>query len=339
MNLSSKRCLVTGGAGFIGSHLVDHLIEHGCHVRVLDNLSNGNIDNIAHHTGHAGFEFLKGSVTDPLDVAQVMRGIEVVFHLACLGVRHSLMHPFENHRVNTEGTLFLLEEARRAKVERFIHCSSSEIYGTAREEVMRETHPARPCTIYGASKLAGEAYARAYFTTYGFPACIIRPFNTFGPRSHHDGDAGEMVPKSIVRLLSGKKIVIFGDGSQSRDFTYVTDTVRALRLAAESERVVGQTLNVGAGFDISIKKLAERIIEETIGTPPEKHIQYLQKRPGDVSRLCADASLFKSYTGWEPHVSLSEGLHHTIDYFRHHPDGIEALSTAETGCNWSLDIP
>lgn len=338
MKINTLQCLVTGGAGFIGSHLVDKLMDSGCRVRVIDNLVNGKLENIAHHLDNENFDFFKGSITDPFDVERVMKGIEVVFHLACLGVRHSLTHPFENHRVNTEGTLFLLETARKMGVKRFIHCSSSEVYGTASQVPMTESHPTLPCTIYGASKLAAEAYARAYFKTYGFPACIIRPFNTFGPRSHHEGDAGEMIPKSIVRLLSRKKITIFGDGSQTRDFTYVEDTAKGLIAAAECEGIIGKTMNIGSNFEISIRDLAVKLTALVHGDVTiDKAIEFTDDRPGDVLRLYADASAFIETTSWNPEVKFEEGLLKTIQFFKNHPAGISALIRDEIRCNWSLE--
>ena len=212
MNIKDKRCLVTGGAGFIGSHLVDLLVKQGCKVRVLDDLCNGTLENLSLNKNNQSFEFMEGGVTEPKDIKTAIEGVEVVFHLACLGVRHSISQPYRNHKVNAEGTLLLLEAAKACGVEKFLYCSSSEIYGTAEYVPMPETHPARPCTVYGASKLAGEAYTRAYHKTYGMDTVIVRPFNTYGPRSHHEGDAGEMIPRSIVRALNGINPVVFGDG-------------------------------------------------------------------------------------------------------------------------------
>ncbi len=332
--LEKCHCLVTGGAGFIGSHLVDQLMSRGCKVRVLDNLSNGKRDNISQHFSNTQFEFSEGSICDPFDVARAIEYIDVVFHLACLGVRHSLTHPFENHRVNTEGTLLLLEASRKACVKRFIHCSSSEVYGTAQSVPMNESHPTLPCTVYGGGKLAGEAYARAYFITYGLPTVIIRPFNTFGPRSHHEGDAGEMIPKSIVRVLNGENILVFGNGDQTRDFTYVEDTAQGLIMAAECQGTIGKTFNIGSRFEISIKELAQRIIRSI---PQAKStIDFTDDRPGDVHRLFADPQAFIDLTGWQSATSFADGLQQTVDFFKNHLGGIEKLFASESGRNWNI---
>lgn len=332
MKIDGLNCLVTGGAGFIGSHLVDELIKKGCMVRVLDNLVNGRLENLREPLLMERFEFMQGSITDPLDVQRSMDGIDVVFHLACLGVRHSILHPFENHRVNSEGSLLVLDAAHRAKVKRFLYCSSSEVYGTAQYVPMPESHPTHPCTVYGAGKLAGEAYARAYYKTYEMPTVMVRPFNTYGPRSHHEGDAGEMIPKSIVRALNGQPIMVFGDGSQTRDFTYVEDTARGLVAAVESDSMVGQTLNIGSSFEISIKELAHRISEK-VSNPASKVI-FTPRRPGDVLRLFADPRKFMEICKWNPLVGFDDGLGKTIDFFSNHKSGIKALMENESGRNW-----
>lgn len=332
MNICDKNVLVTGGAGFIGSHLVDALIREGCRVRVLDNLSNGKMDNLLNHDHSENLEFLYGDITDPFDMAKAVEGMDIVFHLATLGVRHSINHPFLNHRVNAEGTLLCLQESYRAGVKKFIYCSSSEVYGTAQFVPMPETHPTTPCTIYGASKLAGEAYTRAYYRTYGFSTVIIRPFNSYGPRSHFEGDAGEIIPKSILRGIAGKSILVFGDGLQTRDFTYVEDTAKGLVAAFTNEELVGGTFNMGSDFEISIRSLAEKI-REKIGSD-SSIIEFTKERPGDVLRLFSDSTRFHDITGWSPKTSFETGLSKTIEWFKARPEGIQSLIKFEKGINW-----
>jgi len=330
--LSGKRILVTGGAGFIGSHLVDILMEDDCFVRVIDNLSNGKKENINHHFSESNFEFIHGDILNKADLKKAINKINIVFNLACLGVRHSIKYPFENHRLNAEGTLNLLELAHQSGIEKFIHCSSSEVYGTAKNIPMKEDHITYPHTVYGASKLAGEAYARSYFETYGLNTIIVRPFNAFGPRSHFEGDAGEMIPKTIVRAILGKNILVFGDGLQTRDFTYVTDTARGLIETAKCNDLIGKTVNISNGFEISMKKIAETI-KYKISNQSVK-IKYLDSRPGDVLRLYGDSSLLKKLTYWEIMVPFDQGLLMTIDWFRSKKGNSKKLFEREIGINW-----
>lgn len=332
MELADKRVLVTGGAGFIGSHLVDELLRIGCRVRVIDNLANGKRKNVQQHEGNPSFQFINGDITKGADLIGALDGIEVVFHLACLGVRHSLRFPFENHRVNAEGTLMLLQQAHKVQVKKFIHCSSSEVYGTASFVPMPETHPTLPCTVYGASKLAGEAYARAFHRTYGMNVVVLRPFNTYGPRSHHEGDAGEIIPKSIVRTLNAAPILIFGSGTQTRDFTFVTDTARALVCAAMNEELTGMTCNIGTGCEISMRDLAHKIAAAS--DAPTTRIEYHPNRPGDVLRLCADARSFSRITDWHPCVTLEQGLAQTARWFQTATKDAKELLQQEVGVNW-----
>jgi len=332
MRLKGSRVLVTGGAGFIGSHLVDALIQEGCLVRVVDNLINGKRENLIQHKDNSNFQFRLGNITDPSDVAKAIKGTDVVFHLACLGVRHSIKHPFENHRVNAEGTLLVLHESYEAGIKKFIYCSSSEVYGTAEYVPMPERHPTNPTTVYGASKLAGEAYSRAYHKTYGLKTVIIRPFNTYGPRSHHEGDAGEMIPKAIVRALTGQPILIFGDGSQTRDYTYVEDIVRGIIEATKCDETTGHTFNIGSNCEVSINQIAEMILKMT-GNHSSK-IKYIKNRPGDVLRLHADSTALNKITNWNPRVSIEDGLSKTMQWFKSRPEGISELFNQEEGVNW-----
>jgi UDP-glucose 4-epimerase len=265
-------------------------------------------------------------------MAALLRGVTVVYHLACLGVRHSIHSPMENHRVNAEATLNLLLAARRAGVKRFVYMSSSEVYGTARQVPMTEEHPCFPLTVYGASKLAGECYTRAFFETYGFPTVVVRPFNAYGPRCHHEGDSGEVIPKFLLRALAGKPMVIFGDGTQTRDFTYVADTARGVLLAGEAESAVGRTINLANQREIRINDLA-REVAAVVGRPGSEVI-HDAPRPADVQRLYADASLARSLLGFEPEVSLREGLARLRDWYLSAGKTPEELLRDEVVRNW-----
>jgi UDP-glucose 4-epimerase len=333
MRLKEKCALVTGGAGFIGSHLVDALQERECRVRVLDNFSTGSAENLAHLRGLSQIEIIPGDVGDAASVAKVLQGAEVVFHLATRGVRHSIGHPLENHEVNAWGTLVLLDQARKAGVQRFVHVSSSEVYGTARYIPMDENHPCFPETVYGAAKLAGEAYARAYHQTYGLPTVVVRPFNNFGPRSHYEGDAGEVIPRFTVWALNGRPPIIFGDGTQTRDFIYVEDTAHWLWRVAECDELIGQTINLGSGKETAVRELAKIVCEE-VGRPelaPEFH----PPRPGDVRRHRAGVERAQKLLGLHLRIPLREGIRKLIEQFRAKGDGGASLLGEAPTTNWT----
>lgn len=334
-DLTGRRIVVTGGAGFIGSQLVTTLLDttDAAHVRVFDSLATGSLENLAHlhdHVERGRLEVREGDVcTDP---GSALDAADVVFHLACLGVRHSLHDPMGNHRVNAEGTLVLLQEALRRGVGRFVHVSSSEVYGTAQYAPMDEGHPTRPETVYGAGKLAGEAYARAHWRTYGLPVVVARPFNTYGPRSHFEGDSGEVIPRTIVRALCGLPALVFGDGEQTRDFTHVRDTASGLVALAECDAAVGETVNLGAGSEVSVNDLVV-LVARLVGTdgPPSLH---LEPRPGDVRRLLVDDAHMRSLTGWQASVAFSDGVAELVEWFRRQPATPEAMLTRIEDRNW-----
>lgn len=336
--LRGMNILVTGGAGFIGSHLVDRLLgeEDLASLRVLDDLVNGSRSNLEHHDGDPRLTLQVGDITVPADVAAAVDGVDVVFHLACLGVRHSLHAPIRNHEVNASGTLSLLEAARIACVHRFVHVSSSEVFGTAQYAPMDERHPTWPETVYGASKLAGEAYARAYYRTHGMPVVVARPFNTYGPRSHFEGDSGEVIPRTIVRVLCGLPALVFGDGEQTRDFMHVSDTAAGLAALGKSETAIGQTVNLGSGSEVSINDLA-LVVAEATGRP---HLlaEHLDARPGDVRRLLVDDALMRELTGFAPRKPFADGVAELVHWFRTRPESPEQMLARIEDRNWLVPI-
>ena len=327
----STRTVVTGGAGFIGSELVRQLVAAGHSVEVVDTLVNGRVENLA-GLDATRLTLHRVDVRDRARLDQVLRGTDVVFHLACLGVRHSLHAPVENHEVNATGTLILLEAARAADVARFVYVSSSEVYGTARTVPIAEDHPTRPCTVYGGSKLAGESYARAFFESYGYPTVMVRPFNAYGPRCHHEGDSGEVIPKFLLRCLAGRPMVVFGDGLQTRDFTFVADTARGILESGFSDRCIGQTINLGSGREIAIAELARAIAG--VAGRPDAALVHDQPRPGDVRRLCADSSRAAELIDFAPRVGLEHGLQALLAWYRGLGVPIDALLEHDVIHNW-----
>lgn len=333
MDVSESRVLVTGGAGFIGSELVRQLTETAAEILVVDNLVNGRRENLEDLPAHV--RFVEADIRDSDRMRPLMAGVDFVFHLACLGVRHSIHSPRENHDVNATATLDLLAEARTAGVRRFVYVSSSEVYGTAQWVPMQENHPTWPKTVYGASKLAGEGYTRAYCDTYGFPTVVVRPFNTYGPRCHHEGDSGEVIPKFMLRGMAGRPMMVFGDGSQTRDFTYVSDTARGILLAGTAQSAVGETINLGSGAEIKIQDLAYEI-GRVVG-PKTPIIEYINSRPGDVLRLFADTTKARNLCGYIPAVPFREGLAKLRDWYRGRNLAPDVLLEEETVRNWERD--
>jgi UDP-glucose 4-epimerase len=202
---------------------------------------------------------------------------------------------------------------------------------------MTEEHPTFPCTVYGGSKLAGEAYTRAFNRTYGYPTVVVRPFNTYGPRSHHEGDSGEVIPKFLLRCLAGRPMVIFGDGTQTRDFTYVSDSARGIILAGATPAAVGRTINLGSGFELTINELARTVAQ--IAGRPDAEIVHDEPRPGDVRRLYANMSQARSLIGYDVRVPLTEGLTQLLAWYRAQKASPEELLRTEVVRNWGVGTP
>jgi UDP-glucose 4-epimerase len=333
--LAGCRILVTGGAGFIGSHLVDALLERDpAEIIVVDNLATGSRENLAAALRDDRVGLVERDARDLELLERLLDGVDTVFHLACLGVRHSLHDPRENHEVNATLTLELLESARRAGIRRFVHVSSSEVYGSAQYAPMDEGHPTYPETVYGAAKLAGEAYARAAFRTHGMPVTVVRPFNAYGPRSHFEGDSGEVLPRTIVRVLAGEEPIVYGDGEQSRDFTHVTDTARGILAVAESDDTVGLTVNIGSGRDVTINELA-RVVRDVAGRT-DLGVRHLEPRPGDVRRLLADSDQLLLLTGFTPRVRFEDGVRDLVATMSEGAPPAEMLARVADR-NWTVE--
>jgi UDP-glucose 4-epimerase len=323
--------LITGGAGFIGSHLSDELLSRGHQVTVLDNLRNGSLQNLEIAQQHAGFKFVKGDILNSSACLESTREIDCVFHLACLGVRHSLHSPLENHRVNAEGTLNVLDACVKNGVKRFFYISTSEIYGGVDLFPISEETIPRPFTVYGASKLAGEHYSQAYSRYYGLKTTILRIFNNYGPRAHYEGDAGEIIPRTIVYALYDKRPVIFGDGSITRDFFYVKDTASALAGFLEIENLDGMTMNIGTGKEYSMSEIVGKVLALT--GKRELGIEYIAARPADVPRLWVNAEKFYRLTGFVPKFIFADGLLQTIVYYKKLAEMKNLLADIQTR-NW-----
>lgn len=335
MSYRWKHVCVVGGAGFIGSNLCRTLAEAGVRLRIVDNFSSGKRQNIVCLLQNPNVELLEIDITNPEACAAAVKGVEMVFDLAALGVRHSIPKPTRNFTVNGIGTLNLLLAARDVGVKRFLYTSSSEAYGTAIRVPMDENHPNYPMTVYGAGKLAGEALTRAFFRTYDFPSMVVRPFNSYGPNLSHEGDAGIVIAKFIVRVMNGLPPVIFGDPTNARDFTYVTDTVRGIMDAAACDEMVGETLNIAYGQPRTVQEVAD-IVLKTIGREDLKPILD-RPRPGDVHMHYADTSKAKRLIGWQPKVSLDEGIPMLIEHMTSQKMDFAKMLAEEKTHNWEID--
>jgi UDP-glucose 4-epimerase len=319
MKVSGKRVVVTGGAGFIGSHVVDRLVSVEAEVVVLDDLSVGRRENLAAAT-ERGATLIAGDICDAELVENTLAGAAAVIHMACGNLRASLRNPLHTDRVNSTGSLIVALGAAKADLERFVYVSSSEAYGSAVTEPMSEDHPLRPTTVYGASKAAGELYAQGCMRTYGLPVTVIRPFNSYGPREHSSGNSAEVIPKFVSRIRAGLAPVIFGDGSQTRDFTWVEETAAGIVAATECDALVGEAVNIACGTQVSILEIS-RLLVELMGSDIEPEVS--EARPGDVATHWADTSKAKDVIGFEASVPIEVGLKRYVDWVLAGGDDVE----------------
>jgi nucleoside-diphosphate-sugar epimerase len=304
--------LVTGGAGFIGSHLVEALLKRGATVRVLDSMATGRPTNLVPF--QADIELLQADIRDRDAVGAAVRGCDVVLHHAALpSVQRSVEDPLLSNDINVNGTLNLLTAARAAGVQRVVFASSSSVYGDTPILPKVETMAPAPLSPYAVSKLAGERYCLVWSAVYGLPAIALRYFNVFGPRQDPASDYAAVIPRFATAMLAGRAPTIYGDGEQSRDFTYVQNVVEANLMAANAPASVSGAFNIAAGDRISLLELVARI-NQLIGSDIQPI--HAAAKPGDVRHSQAGIEAVGAALGWEPSVSFDEGLRRTVEHFR-----------------------
>ncbi len=317
MNLANKKILVTGACGFIGSHLVERLLEENCSVKAFIYYNSFNslgwLDSIPEEKLKC-IEVFTGDIRDPNGVRTAVRDVEAVFHLAALiGIPFSYHSPDSYVDTNIKGTLNVLQACRDYSVERLIVTSTSEVYGTAQYVPIDEKHPFQPQSPYSASKISADALSESFYRSFDLPVITTRPFNTYGPRQ----SARAVIPTIIAQLLNGGKEVRLGSLHPTRDFNYVRDICDGFITLAKCDKAIGRAINIGSGQEISIGELAKYIIKLI---NPEARIvtEDLRKRPdkSEVERLVCDNSLIRSLAGWTPKVSLESGLLQTIQWFK-----------------------
>jgi dTDP-glucose 4,6-dehydratase len=315
-----RQVLVTGAGGFIGSHLVEALLARGAKVRAFVRYTSRKDPGLLRQLNPEGFakvEIIAGDLRDEQAVRRAVKGCKVVFHLgALISIPYSYQHPVEVASTNLMGTLNILTACQEQGVERLVHTSTSEVYGTARQVPINEGHPLQGQSPYSASKIGADKLAESFFCAYNLPVVTVRPFNTFGPRQ----SARAVIPTIITQALVNSTIRL-GNLATTRDFTYVSDTVQGFIKAAEAQGVEGQVFNLGTGEEILICELAKRIIR-MVGTPVKITLdpERLRPEPSEVMRLLSDNSLAGQRLGWQPEISLDQGLEQTIVWVRDHLD-------------------
>jgi UDP-glucose 4-epimerase len=318
----SMLVLVTGGGGFIGSHLAEHLLQRGHRVRILDNFATGRRDNVTRLVSDV--ELIEGDIQSYERVSKAVAGCEIVLHQAALpSVQRSIQDPLTSNATNVVGTLNVLLAARDHGVRRVVCASSSSVYGTTSGTApKRETDAAVPISPYATAKLAGELYARSFHTVFGLDTVTLRYFNVFGPRQDPTSQYSAVIPRFIAAVRSGRQPVIFGDGEQSRDFTFVANIVEANVLAMDVPGVAGKVYNVACGKRVTLNRLIFEL-RDLVGSDVEP--VFTEARPGDVRHSLADLTLARRELGYEPIVPLREGLERTIEHARE--EELAALST------------
>jgi UDP-glucose 4-epimerase len=304
--------LVTGGAGFIGSHVVDALVGQGAQVRVLDNFSTGRRENLAHNLER--IELVEGDLTDLATVREAVAGVNYVLHLGAVpSVPRSVANPIESNESNVTGTLNVLVAARDEGVQRVVYSSSSSIYGDSPVLPKQEEMATDPLSPYAVAKLAGENYTRAFHRVYDLPTVSLRYFNVFGPRQDPSSQYAAVIPNFITRMLRGEPPIVYGDGQQTRDFTYVANVVAANLLACQREEGVGEVMNAALGGRVSLLELIDtlNLILDRDLTP-----RFEPPRPGDVQHSQADTSRIRALLGFEEVVGFRQGLSETVSWFR-----------------------
>jgi nucleoside-diphosphate-sugar epimerase len=304
--------LVTGGAGFIGSHIVDALVESGARVRVVDNLSTGYLRNLEDVSDR--IDFLQGDLADESIAQKAVENVELIFHEAALpSVPRSIANPRETHLASVEATFNLLLAAKEKGVRRLVYAASSSVYGDQPTSPKIESMRPEPLSPYAAAKLVGEYYCQVFYRSYGLETFCLRYFNVFGPRQDPSSPYSGVISQFIDRLLKGQRPIIYGDGEQTRDFTYVSNAVEANMRAAESNHGIGEVMNVANGQQVSINQLFQGL-RQVIGRD-DIEPEYKDARAGDILHSLADISRAREYLGFEPRIRLEEGLRLTVESF------------------------
>lgn len=312
-NVKNSKVLVTGCAGFIGSFITEALLEQGAYVYGIDNLNTGSIKNIKHLLGNPSFYFIKADFCNKKILEKLINSVDYIYHGAVRGIGISTNNPLLELRVNIQGTLLLLELMRKAKVKRLVYASSASVYGNPTKIPEKETDPNFPLSPYGVSKLAAERYIIAYHHLYHLPVVALRYFNVYGPRQRWDSLYGGVVSIFLYNALRNKPLPIYGDGKQTRDFTYIDDVVKASLESFRAKDILGKVINVASGKEYSIEMLA-KIVKKIAGK--KLKIQYKEKRLVDnIERRLGDISLAKKLLKFTPSVNLEQGLKKTYKFY------------------------